>query len=242
MTTAATAATASPGVHRPRRRFVSQDTYDLIFSTVYTGLATNVMLVVACFPLVVLAMTTDPATSWPVLALVVPFCTPAVVAAFGVFSAFTSDASTQVVRTFWRTYRRQWRRSLVLGVLSTALVVILAVDIAAVWGSIVGAVAIPVFAMLTVLTVVTALVAATALPDHPEARLRDLFRVALFVGVRRWYLTLPSLVVLSMLASLVAARPAVGLGVALAPLLFAAWGATRYALNATLTPRPAAGP
>ena len=228
--------------HAPRRRLVSHETYELVFSTVYTGLATNLLVVIGCLPLVVLAVTTDPAASWPALALLAPLCAPAVVAAFGVFRAVTADGSTHVVRTFWRTYRQQWRRSTALGALVTALAVVLAVDVRAVWGHPVGAVAIPVFVTLLALAVVTGLVAAAALPDHPDARLRDVLRASLFAGVRRWYLTVPALVVLGMLASVVAARPAVGLGLALAPLLFAAWGAARYALHSTLGTVPAAAP
>ncbi|MCB7137429.1 YesL family protein [Cellulosimicrobium marinum] len=222
-----------------RRRLVSHETYELVFTTAYTGLATNLLVVLGCLPLVVLAVTTDTAASWPALALLAPLCTPALVAAFGVFRAFTADGSAQVVRTFWRTYRQHWRRSVALGATSTALVVVLVVDVRAVWGHPVGAVAIPVFVTLVVLTLVTALVAAASLADHPTARLRDVLRASLFAGVRRWYLTLPSLLVLAMLGSVIATRPAVGLGLALAPLLFVAWGGARYALRSTLGTVPA---
>ena len=58
--------------------------------------------------------------------------------------------------------------------------VVLAVDVRAVWGHPVGAVAIPVFVTLLALAVVTGLVAAAALPDHPDARLRDVLRASLF--------------------------------------------------------------
>lgn len=236
MSTITTATAPSP---RDRRRLVSHETFELVFSTVYTGLTTNLLLVVSCLPFIVLTLTTDPVTSWPALATLAPLCTPAVVAVFGVFRSFTSDGSTQVVRTFWRTYRQQWRRSTALGALATTLVVVLAVDVRAVWGHTIGAVAIPVFVTLIALTVVTALVAAVALPDHPDVRLRDVLRASVFAGVRRWYLTAPSLLVLGMLASLVATRPALGLGLAMAPLLFVAWGGARYALSSALGTVPA---
>lgn len=232
----APAATSRPGT---RRRLVSHETYALVFATVYAGMATNMLLVLGCLPLVVLAVTTDPAASWPALALVAPLCAPAVVAAFGVFGAVSADSSAPVVRTWWRTYRTQWRRATALGALATALVVVLAVDVRVVWGHPVGAVAIPVLATLAVLTALTALVAAAALPDHPTARLRDLLKASLFAAVRRWYLTVPALLVLALLLSLVAARPAIGLGLAIAPLLFAAWGGARFALHSALGTVPA---
>ncbi|QJW36722.1 DUF624 domain-containing protein [Cellulosimicrobium protaetiae] len=222
----------------PRRRIFNHEMYELAFGTVYTGLVTNVLVVLAALPLVVLLLTTDPAASWPALVLLAPFCAPAVVAAFAVFRAFSADGSVQPVRTFWRGYRTHWRRAVALGALTTGLLVVVAVDVRAVWGLPVGAVAIPFFVTLGALGLVTALVATVALPDHPTLRLRELLRVSLFAGVRRWYLTAPSLLVLGMLVSLVATRPAVGLGLALAPLLFVAWGAARHALRSVLERNP----
>ena len=226
----------------PRRRIFNHEMYELAFGTVYTGLVTNVLVVLCALPVVVLVLTTDPAASWPAIALVAPLCAPALVAAFEVFRAFSADGSVQPVRTFWRGYRTHWRRAAALGAMTTGLLVVVAVDVRAVWGLPVGAVAIPFFVTLGVLGSLTALVATVALPDHPTLRLRELLRVALFAGVRRWYLTAPSLLVLGMLVSLVAARPAVGLGVALAPLLFVAWGAARHALRSVLDAAPAASP
>ena len=213
----------------------------MVFGTVYAGLATNVLLVVACLPFLLLLVTTDPARSWPSLALVAPSCAPAAVAAFAVFGAFSADPSCSVVRTFLRAYRTHARRALVIGGAATASTVVLAVDVRAVWGHPVGAVAIPVFATLVLLTAATTLVALPAVPDHPQARLRDLLRTALFVAVRRWYLSGFGLLVIGTLASLVAARPAVGLGLAAAPLLYAVWGGSRYAMTAVLGV-PAAAP
>lgn len=225
----------------PRRRLVSHETYLLVFGTVYAGLMTNLLLVVSALPLVALLVTTDPAASWPALALVAPLCTPGLVAAFAVFGAFSADPSSGVARTFWRAYRTHWRRSVALGAIATALVVVLAVDVRAVWGSTVGAVAIPVFLTLALLAVVTALVAFAAVPDHPRVRLRDLLRASLFAAVRRWYLSALSLVALATLGALVVAHPALGLGLALAPLLFVVWGGSRYTLHAALSPATTAG-
>jgi len=234
------AAPAAPA--GPRRRLVSHETYLLVFGTVYAGLMTNLLLVVSALPLVALLVTTDPAASWPALALVAPLCAPGLVAAFAVFGAFSADPSAGVARTFWRAYRTHWRRSVAVGAIVTALVVVLAVDVRAVWGLTIGAVAIPVFLTLGLLVVVTALVALAAVPDHPQLRLRDLLRASSFAAVRRWYLSVLSLVALATLGALVVAHPALALGLALAPLLFAVWGGSRYALHAVLTPASTTGP
>ncbi|GAA1981643.1 hypothetical protein GCM10009718_18380 [Isoptericola halotolerans] len=223
----------SPRAGAPRKG-VGSETYESIFGLVYVGLATNLLLVVATLPLLVLLMTTDPATSWPALAVVAPVAAPALVAAFAVFGAHSADGSTTAVRTFARAYRHHLRRSLAVGALTSAVVVVLVVDVAAVWGARIGALAIPVFVTLLVLAVATAVVALVAVPELPGTRLRDLLRVSLFVAVRRWYVSAAALAVLGLLAGVVVARPAIGLGVTAAPLLFAVWGSHRYALRAQL--------
>ncbi len=227
-----TAASARPGARR--RRLVSQEMYEMVFGTVYTGLVTNLLLVVACLPAVVLLMTTDPVVSWPAYVVVAPLVAPALVAAFAVFSELSAAGPATPVRTFWRAYRTHFRRALAIGALATAVVVVLAVDVAAVWGARIGAAAIPVFVTLVVLALATTVLALAAVPELGTARLRDLLRASVYLAVRRWYLSAASLVVLALLGGVVAARPAVGLGLAAAPLLYVVWGGSRYALRAVV--------
>ncbi|MFE7507588.1 ferredoxin-NADPH reductase [Promicromonospora sp. NPDC057488] len=226
---AAPAAAAGP---RRRRLLIGPETYELVFGTVYTGLMTNLLLAVACLPLVVLVAATDLAATWPLAALTAPLLGPALIAAFSVFAAFSADGSTAVVRTFARAWRRHLRRGLALGALAAGVVVVAVVDVAFFWGRTAGAVAIPVLVTLAVVAVLTGLLALAAVPEMPDARLRDVLLAALVLGVRRWYLSAGALVVLGLLVSVVAARPAVGLGFAAAPLLFAVWGVCRFVLRA----------
>jgi uncharacterized membrane protein YesL len=216
----------------PRRRpLIGPDTYEMVFGTVYTGLMTNVLLAVACLPLVVLVAATDPGVTWPYLALAAPLLGPALAAAFAVFAAFSSDGSTAVVRTFVSAWRRHLRRGLAIGALATGAVVVVAVDVVFFWGRTVGAVVIPVLVTLAVGTVLTAVLALAAVSDLPGARLRDVLLGALVLGARRWYLSAGALLVLGLLVSVVAARPVVGVGFAAAPLLYAVWGICRYTLR-----------
>ena len=86
--------------------------HDLIgtcFDLCYLVLMTNILLVIACLPMVAGLVATDPVRSWPLLAVVAPFCAPGLAAAFAVFSAFSAEHSTTVVRTFARTWRATWR-------------------------------------------------------------------------------------------------------------------------------------
>ncbi|GAA4698913.1 Protein of unknown function, DUF624 [Promicromonospora umidemergens] len=223
--------TEAAGAAQRRRPLIAPETYELVFGTVYTGLMTNLLLAVACLPLVVLVAATDPAASWPYLALAAPLLGPAVAAAFAVFGAFGSDGSTAVVRTFAQAWRRHLRRGLAIGALATGAVVVAAVDVAFFWGRTVGAAAIPVLVTLAVVAVLTAVLALAAVPEMPGARLREVLLAALVLGVRRWYLSAGALLVLGLLVSLLAARPVVGLGFAAAPLLYAVWGIFRFVLR-----------
>jgi uncharacterized membrane protein YesL len=215
---------------------VSHDTYNQVFATVYVALMTNLLLVVACLPFVVGLVATDPTRSWPLLALVTPPCAAALAAAFAVFARFSAEGSTAVVRTFATAWRASLRRALSIGALATAGLIVLGVDARVVWPNRLGALAIPVIATLAVLVVATATLALVGVAERPGARVRDLLGAALYLAVRRWYLTVVSLLVLGLLVALVAARPALGLGLAAAPLLYVVWANSRYALRPALDP------
>ena len=214
-----------------RRPLLAPETYEMVFGTIYTGLMTNLLLAVACLPLVALVVATDPAATWPYLALAAPLLGPALAAAFAVFGAFSSDGSTAVVRTFTRAWRQHLCRGLAIGALATGAVVVVAVDVVFFWGRTVGALVIPVLVTLAIGAVMTAVLALAAVPDQPGVRLRDVLLAAVVLGARRWYLSAGALLVLGLLVSVVVARPAVGIGFAAAPLLYAVWGICRFTLH-----------
>lgn len=209
-------------------------TWESIFGVVYLVVMTNLMLAVASLPLLVMLVTTDPRSSWPALALTGVAAAPGLAGAFAVFRGYTVERSTDVVRTFWTAWRRHLRRSLALGFLAMGTTAVLAVDLSLAWGSRVGAVVTPVLMVLLVLVVVTALHALVASVERPEARLRDVLRASLYLGVRRWYLSLASLAVVALLAYLFTLHPALAVGLAAAPLWYTAWGNCRFALRPVL--------
>jgi len=222
----------------------SYGTFNQVFGIAYVVLMTNALLTVACLPLVVALFATDLSSSWPLLALLAPLCAPALVSAYTVFAVYTEEGTVDVARTFARAWRSQLRRSLAVGAPTVGVLVVLAVDVRAVWESRVGALAIPFFATVAVLTAATATLALVGVVERPEVRVRALVRAALYLAVRRWYLSAASLVVLGLLVGVVATRPAPGLGLAAAPLLYAVWANSRYAMRPVLhadapTPVPA---
>ena len=79
---------------------VRHETWASLIAGVYVGLMTNLLVVLAALPFVVLLMTTDPARTWPALALTAPLCAPATAAACRVFARFSDDGHVTVVRTF----------------------------------------------------------------------------------------------------------------------------------------------
>jgi uncharacterized membrane protein YesL len=215
---------------------IRHETLGAIFDIVYVALMTNLLLVVGCLPLVAGLLVTDPARSWPLLALVAPSCAPGLCAVFAVLSAFSTGRSTSVLSTFGWTWRASWRRATALGSVATAALVVLGVDARAAWGRPVGAIAIPVLVVAMVLVVSTSLLALVVLAERPAARLRDVLRGCLYLAARRWYLTVLSLAVLALLEALLASRPAIALGLAAAPLLYVVWANSRFTLRAALEP------
>ena len=213
---------------------IRHETLDAVFGMVYLALMTNVLLVGACLPLVAGLLTTDPARSWPLLALLAPGCAPALCAAFAVLAAFTADRSTPVITTFLRAWRGTARRAVTLGAATTAALVVLGVDARAAWDHPVGALALPVLLVAMTLIVATALLVTVVLAEKPAVRLRDAARVCVYLAVRRWYLTVVSLAVLALLHALLAGYPAVALGLAATPLLYVVWANSRFTLNAAL--------
>jgi uncharacterized membrane protein YesL len=215
---------------------IRHETLTTIFDVVYLVLMCNLLLVIGCLPVVVGLIVTDPTRSWPLLALLTPLCTPGLCAVFAVFSAYGTDRSTTAIATFVRAWRSSLRRACALGAVTTGVLVVLGVDVRAVWGEPVGVVAIPMLIVAGVLVVSTFLLAVVAFAERPTARLRDVARAGLYLAVRHWYLTALSFVVLVFLETLFASRPAIALGVAAAPLLYVVWANSRFSLRSVLGP------
>ena len=217
---------------------IKHETLGTVFDMVYVALATNLLLVVSCLPLVAGLVATDPARSWPLLALVAPLCAPGLCAAFAVLSAFSGERNTAAVRTFAQAWRASLRPAAALGALATAALVVFGMDARAAWGHPVGAAAIPLLVTAMVLVAVTSLLALVVIAERPEVRLRDALRACLYLGLRRWYLTAFSIAVLALLEALVASRPAIAFGLAAAPLLYVVWANSRFTLREALGPLP----
>ena len=212
---------------------VSHDTWATILGVVYLGLMSNFLVLLAAAPLVALLITTDPALSWPLLALAAPVAAPALTGAFAAFREF-GHGEAQVVRSFLRGWKASWRKGMLIGAAAAASVVVLLVDVRAVAALPASVVMVPVLALLTLIAVATALVALVALAEAPQARLRDILKAALYLSVRRWYLTVLSFAVLGVQFVLFTTMPAIAIGLTCAPALYVAWANSRYTLRPVL--------
>ena len=209
------------------------DTYAGLVGLVYLLLATNALLVLSCLPLVVLLITTDPARSWPMLALALPLAAPGVTAAYRVFAEHT-EGETVVVRRFLAAWRATAAPALrLVGLIDLALVILLT-DVHLLAGSTAGVLLVPLIGVLVALCVGVGLVGLTAVAEAPRARLRDVVRVSAYLALRHWPLTLLSLLVLAVQAAVFASLPAIALGLTAAPSLYVAWTNSRHTLRRVL--------
>jgi uncharacterized membrane protein YesL len=214
-------------------RYFTYEGLNSVFGTVYLGLMTNVLLLVSSLPLVVLLMVTDPAASWPFIAIAAPLAAPGVSAAFTVFRDH-ANGGTEVIRSFLAGWRATWRRAMAIGALATAVVVVLLVDVQLLGSGDIGVVVVPALALFAVLAVAVGLLALVAIAEVPHARLGEVLRAAAYLGLRRWYLGAVSLVALGVQFALFANLPAIALGVTAAPALYLAWANSRFTLRPVL--------
>lgn len=208
--------------------------FQQLTGTIYMAIGTNALLIVATAPLVAVYLVGDLGGSWPLLVIFSPLLGPAVAAAFTVFQSYSEQGVVTVVRTFVRGWRASFRRAIIVGVATSGLLFILAVDVVAVRGSSVGAFAIPMFVMAAVLTIAVSLHILVGVAADPDVTLRTAWKACLFLAVRRWYITAVSLAVVGVLSTIIATAPALGLGLIAAPVLYLAWANSSYTLRPAL--------
>jgi uncharacterized membrane protein YesL len=205
--------------------------YISIGNMVYMAFVVNLLLTIANLPLIFLFVATDVRTTWLLILMLVPILAISLAAVFSVFERFSADGSVEVAHEFVRGWARYVRPAGATGAIVSIGIFVLAVDVIAVWGSPYGAAAIPLFVTLMALFVSTALHVLAGIVGGVEAvSPLAIWKACFYFSVRRWYLTVMSMVVLSILVSLTYAMPAWGAGLAASPILYVAWTNSRQAL------------
>ncbi|WP_412178018.1 hypothetical protein [Pseudarthrobacter chlorophenolicus] len=212
------------------------ETFGGIFGFIYTFLAGNVLMAFANAPLVLcLALVADPAAAWPFFLALSVTIPPSLAGLFAAFQALHDDgAAAKPVASFLRGYRRGFRRSAPLGVAAIAVLLFLGVDLVIVQSMPAAALLVPVIAAAAAATVSVTVMAIAGVVLLPAAGLKDLLKAALYLAVRRWYLSLAMLVLLGIIASAALLQPVLGVALAPAPLLFVVWSNASYAFSAAL--------
>ncbi|MBW9094784.1 ferredoxin-NADPH reductase [Microbacterium jejuense] len=221
------------GVLSKLNGLVSHDAWASLIGMIYLGLIVNLLLVITCLPLVALLVTTDPAYSWPFLAIAAPLAAPGVTAAFRAFREH-GEGGRGPIRAFAAGLRDTWWRALVIGAAATAVIVVLLVDVRMLAASPAAVFTVPLLGVLGLLTLGVGLLSLVAFAEVPQARFRDVLRAALHLSLRRWYLTAVSLIAFGIQAAVFATAPALGLGLTASAALYLAWTNSRYTLRPVL--------
>ena len=207
-----------------------------IFGFIYTFLAGNVLMAFANAPLVLcLALVADPAAAWPFFLALSVTIPPSLAALFAAFKALHDDgAAVKPVAAYLTAYRRGFRKTAPLGLAAVAILLFLGVDLVIVQTMPAAALLVPVILVAAAATLAVTMTAIVGVVLHPETRLKNLLKAALYLAVQRWYLSLATLVLLGIIATAAILQPVLGIALAPAPLLFVIWSNTTYAYTAAL--------
>lgn len=221
---------------RRRRAGLGFETFGSIFAFVYTFLAVNVSLAVTNAPLVFfLYAVVEPAAAWPFFLVLSVTVLPSLAGAFAAFADLRGEGTvSRPFAAFFSGYRAAFRRTAPAGLAAVVVLLVLGVDLALVTGLPAGAALIPVAVLGIAVVVIGAVQVAAGAVLLSEARLRDLAKAALYISVRRWYLSLAALVLLGIVAGAALVQPVLGVALVPAPLLFVVWSNAAYAFTSEL--------
>lgn len=192
-----------------------------------TVVAVNVLLVVTAAPLIAVVMFTDAFALWPLVAVAAVLAAPGLTAAFTVFAR----PQEHVVLTFWRGYRETWRRAAAIAAIAAGMGAVLIVDVRFFADTPFAQAAMVVLVVTGLLVAGTTLLALAAIAEDPTRTIRDAVRRGAWFGVRRWYLTALSLVVLFVYAAVFVTLPLLALSALAAPAFYLAWTNCRFTLH-----------
>ncbi len=197
--------------------------WDLIWSSVHRILMINAAVVVVNLPLLAALAIVERPWHYPAFFLVLALTLgPSVAGAFAYL-----DDEDDGLRQLVRAYRRHFRRSAALWSLSLAMIAVLVADIAVLRGFRAGAVLVPALAVAAVLVLSSATTAQADLVLRTGVRLRVLLWSALYLSVRRWWITAVNLLLLVVAALIVNQAPVLGLAVVPGCVIFVVWRNSR---------------
>lgn len=227
-------------VREPLRRKWSGpgfEAFGSIFGFVYTFLAVNFLLAAANAPLVFfLSFVRDPVAAWPFFLALAVTIAPSLAGAFTAFHALAEEDGPAVkpVAAFVRGYKDSFRRAAPVGIIAVVLLGFLGMDLAILQSMPAAAVLVPLVVVAAATTVCVAVLVVAGMVVLPQVRLKSLAKAALYISVKRWYLSAAALVLLAIVAAAALVQPVLGTALAPAPLLFVVWSNAAFAFKAEL--------
>lgn len=222
---------------RGLQRFnLSYTTFESIFDALYRCLAVGFLVALGNLPILIFTQVViGPLDFWPILFGLGITVGPSLCAGFWSFTQCQVTGESKPVRFFLAGYRTTWRQALGIWVPTVGLFMFLFVDVLAVWGTQFAVLLGPLFAVLGLLGLATSLIAmvAVAQPDH-ELTVVATLKLSLLLAVRKFPLTLVSLILVAVWVTISLARPVIGLFLISGFVLYALWSNGRGTL-ASLT-------
>jgi len=199
--------------------------WDLIWSYVHRILMVNAGVVLANLPLLAALAVVERPWDYPVFFALLSLTVGPSVA--GIFAYLEQEDDRAGFRELVRGYRRSFRRAMVLWSLSVATIAVVAADIVVLHDSSVGALLVPALAMVALVVLCSAATALAGLVHRLDVRLRDLVVSALYLSVRRWWITLANAALLVVAVAIVNQAPVLGLATVPGCVLFVVWNNSR---------------
>ena len=221
----------------------------------FTAIRLNVVLILACAPLVALVVfATSPLRALPALVVAAYLSSPGLALAFAAFrdapgfevgphslqeefsdspamrERYWQAGDSAVLRPAWAAYRSLAGRSLAVAALPMGIALVVAVDIA--WAvsssSPAGVYLVPALCVAAALCVAVWLVALTLAVELNGGGAWHIVRAAGACVVRRWYFSVFSLAVVAGLGAALYAQPAIVAVLLLSPILYLVWANCRW--------------
>ena len=213
------------------------ETFGSIFGFVYTFLAVNFLLAAANAPLVFfLSFVGDPVAAWPFFLALAVTVGPSLAGAFNAFHVLAEEDGPAVrpVAAFLRGYKQSFRRAAPVGLAAVVLLGFLVFDLVILQSMPGAAVLVPLTVTAAALVVCVSVLMIAGMVLLPKARLKSLAKAALYLTVKRWYLSLAALALLGIIAVAALTQPVLGTALAPAPLLFVVWSNAAFSFKAAL--------
>ena len=213
------------------------ETFGSIFGFVYTFLAVNFLLAAANAPLVFfLSFVGDPVAAWPFFLALAVTVGPSLAGAFNAFHVLAEEDGPAVrpVAAFLRGYKQSFRRAAPVGLAAVVLLGFLVFDLVILQSMPGAAVLVPLTLTAAAVVVSVSLLMIAGVVLVPQAGLKSLAKAALYLAVKRWYLSLAALALLGIIAAAALTQPVLGTALAPAPLLFVVWSNAAFSYKAAL--------